>query len=322
MFNERQCSTGRRDCQRSDARKRRARSFSDANALDGIIARVNLQSDDVHPKPALLALADGTLWPGLAFGAVGERSGELVFNTCMTGYQEVLTDPSYHGQIPVMTQPHIGNTGANDEDDESERCWVAGFIVRSASPLASNWRANRTLDAYLRQRNIVGMTEVDTRALVRHIRTRGAMNAALSSVNTNPERLVALARAAPDMNGLDLAREVTCAAPYEVAPDPAPGAMHRMLHVVAYDFGIKRNILRLLAEPQLPRDRRPGAYLGGRRPRAEAGWRLPVQRAGRSRRRNICHRGRPARCWAEFRSSASAWATKSSRWRWAARHTS
>ena len=168
----------------------------------------------------MLALADGTLWPGLAFGAIGERSGELVFNTCMTGYQEVLTDPSYHGQIPVMTQPHIGNTGANDEDDESERCWVAGFIVRSASPLASNWRANRTLDAYLRQREIVGMTDVDTRALVRHIRTRGAMNATLSSMNTEPERLVALARAAPDMNGLDLAREVTCAAPYEIGPDP------------------------------------------------------------------------------------------------------
>ena len=247
MLNGTQCSTGRNDCQRSDARKRRARSFSDANALDGIIARVNLQSDNSRPRSALLALADGTLWPGLAFGAIGERSGELVFNTCMTGYQEVLTDPSYHGQIPVMTQPHIGNTGANDEDDESERCWVAGFIVRSASPLASNWRANRTLDAYLRQREIVGMTDVDTRALVRHIRTRGAMNAALSSVNTDPERLVALARAAPDMNGLDLAREVTCAAPYEVAPDPAPAAMHRMLHVVAYDFGIKRNILRLLA---------------------------------------------------------------------------
>jgi carbamoyl-phosphate synthase small subunit len=195
----------------------------------------------------LLALADGTLWPGLAFGAVGERSGELVFNTCMTGYQEVLTDPSYHGQIPVMTQPHIGNTGANDEDDESERCWVAGFVVRSASPVASNWRANQTLDAYLWQREIVGMTDVDTRALVRHIRTRGAMNAAMSSENTNAQRLVALARAAPDMNLLDLVRDVTCAAPYEVAPCPAPAANRDALHVVAYDFGIKRNILRLLA---------------------------------------------------------------------------
>ena len=95
------------------------------------------------PPPALLALADGTLWPGQAFGALGERTGEVVFNTCMTGYQEILTDPSYHGQIPVMTQPHIGNYGTNDEDDESDRCWVAGFVVRSASPVASNWRAER-----------------------------------------------------------------------------------------------------------------------------------------------------------------------------------
>ena len=192
--------------------------------------------------PALLALADGTLWPGEAFGARGERTGELVFNTSMTGYQEVLTDPSYHGQIPVMTQPHIGNYGANAEDDESARCWVSGFVVRSASPNASNWRATQTLDDYLAARDIVGMTEVDTRALVRHLRIYGAMNAALSSLEPEPERLVALARTAPDMNGRDLAREVTCTKPYEFAP----AAAGRQRHVVAYDFGIKRNILRLL----------------------------------------------------------------------------
>jgi len=197
--------------------------------------------------PALLALADGTLWPGLAFGARGERTGELVFNTSMTGYQEILTDPSYHGQIPIMTQPHIGNTGANGEDDESDRCWVSGFVVRAASPIASNWRAAGTLDAYLAARGVVAMTDADTRALVRHIRTHGALNAALSSVDTDAARLVALARAAPDMNGLDLAREVTCAAAYEVAAQPDPQATHRELHVVAYDFGIKRNILRELA---------------------------------------------------------------------------
>jgi carbamoyl-phosphate synthase small subunit len=196
---------------------------------------------------ALLALADGALWPGLAFGARGEHTGELVFNTGMTGYQEILTDPSYHGQIPIMTQPHIGNYGINDQDDESDRCWVSGFIVRAASPLASNWRAAGTLDAYLKARGVVAMTDGDTRALVRHVRTHGAMNAALSSVNTNATRLIALARAAPDMNGLDLAREVTCAAAYEVTAQPAPGVGRRPLHVVAYDFGIKRNILRELA---------------------------------------------------------------------------
>ena len=144
MLNGTQCSTGRNDCQRTTTRKRRARSFSDANALDGIIARVNLDLKIRARLRPCWPWPTAHLWPGLAFGAVGERSGELVFNTCMTGYQEVLTDPSYHGQIPVMTQPHIGNTGANDEDDESERCWVAGFIVRSASPGASNWRANQT----------------------------------------------------------------------------------------------------------------------------------------------------------------------------------
>jgi len=199
------------------------------------------------PPPALLALADGTLWPGRAFGAAGERTGELVFNTGMTGYQEVLTDPSYHGQIPVMTQPHIGNYGVNEEDDESDRCWVAGFVVRAASPIASNWRAVGTLDAYLKARGVVAMTDVDTRALVRHVRIHGAMNAALSTVNLDGERLIALARAAADMNGLDLVRHVTCAAPYEVPARPDPRVTHRELHVVAYDFGIKRNILRELA---------------------------------------------------------------------------
>lgn len=197
--------------------------------------------------PALLALADGTLWPGRAFGAAGERAGELVFNTSLTGYQEILTDPSYYGQIPIMTQPHIGNYGANDEDDESERAWVAGFIVRAASPLASNWRAVCTLDAYLRARGVTAMTDVDTRALVRHVRIHGAMNAALSTVNLDGERLIELARSAPDMNGLDLVRHVTCRASYEVAAQPDRAASHRELHVIAYDYGIKRNILRELA---------------------------------------------------------------------------
>ena len=211
-------------------------------------------------RPALLALADGSVWPGLAFGTIGQRIGEVVFNTSMSGYQEILTDPSYHGQIVVMTQPHIGNYGVNEEDDESHRSWVAGFVVRDASPIASNWRASRTLHTYLNERGIVGITGVDTRTLVRHIRTHGAMNAAVSSQRPEPDDLVALARSAPDMNGLDLVKEVTCAEPYhwdsgirdwgsgltnsEPTHDPLPLIPR---HVVAYDYGIKRNILRRLA---------------------------------------------------------------------------
>jgi len=203
---------------------------------------------------ALLALADGTLWPGFAFGAIGERTGEVVFNTSITGYQEILTDPSYHGQIVVMTQPHIGNYGANPEDDESQRAWVSGFVVREASPLASNWRATQTLDDYLRERQVIGITDVDTRALVRHIRTHGAQNAALSSANTDPEHVIALARSAPDMNGLDLAKEVTCVEMYHWGLGIGdwglvsnPQSLGPSPHVVAYDYGIKHNILRLLA---------------------------------------------------------------------------
>ena len=154
-------------------------------------------------RAALLVLADGTTWPGLSLGAAGERTGEIVFNTSITGYQEVLTDPSYHGQLVVMSQPHIGNYGTTGEDDESGRAWLAGFVVRAASPLASNWRASSTLDDYLSAQGVAGITEVDTRALIRHIRTHGAQNAALSNVEPDAGRLLTAARAAPDMNGLD-----------------------------------------------------------------------------------------------------------------------
>jgi carbamoyl-phosphate synthase small subunit len=194
-------------------------------------------------------LADGTLWPGRAFGAIGERTGEICFNTSLTGYQEILTDPSYHGQIVVMSQPHIGNTGVNDEDDESSRTWLSGFVVRDASPVTSNWRATKALNDYLRERGVVAISEVDTRALIRHIRTHGAQNAALGSVDPQPERLIALARSAPDMNGLDLAKDVTCAEFYRwenVASNLQPPTSN--FHVVAYDFGVKYNILRLLAD--------------------------------------------------------------------------
>ncbi len=219
--------------------------------------------------PALLALEDGTLWPGLGFGAIGQTSGEIVFNTSLTGYQEILTDPSYHGQLITMTLPHIGNVGTTPEDDESSQVWAAGLIIRQLSPVVSNWRARQPLPDYLAERGIVAITDVNTRALVRHIRTHGAMRAAISSTTTEPEAVLALARAARDMNGLDLAREVSCAEPYHWTEGKdwwQPGGdqlsvnsnqltviSNRLsvnggrFHVVAYDFGIKRNILRLLA---------------------------------------------------------------------------
>lgn len=216
---------------------------------------------------AMIALEDGTTWPGRGFGAIGGTTGEIVFNTSITGYQEILTDPSYHGQIVTMTTPHIGNYGVAPEDDESHRVWVAGFVVRSVSPIVSNWRARQSLPDYLLEHGIVGVTDVDTRALVRHIRTHGAMRAAISSSDPDPERLIALARASRDMNGLDLAREVSCAKLYRwtesqdwwrpssnetlenglVQDDVVRRGEKRPFHVVAYDFGIKRNILRLLA---------------------------------------------------------------------------
>ncbi len=204
-------------------------------------------------NPCLLALADGTLWPGRAFGAIGERTGEICFNTGLTGYQEILTDPSYHGQIVVMTQPHIGNYGVNADDDESRRAWLSGFVVREASPITSNWRATQSLDHYLRERGVVAISDVDTRALVRHIRTQGAQNAALSSANLQPDRLIALARSAPDMNGLDLAQAVTCTEAWQLATGSWQLAASHQLpaanyHVVAYDYGIKHNILRLLMQ--------------------------------------------------------------------------
>lgn len=207
---------------------------------------------------ALLALEDGTVWSGAAFGARGETTGEVVFNTSMTGYQEVLTDPSYYGQIVVMTSVHIGNTGINDEDGESTRAWLAGFAVRESSPRVSNWRANRSLDDYLQQQGIVSISGLDTRGLVRHIRSQGALRGALSNLDPDPDRLVDLARHSLSMNGADLVRYVTSDRPlswtepadaqwYALASTTPDAALpHRPFHVIAYDYGIKRNILRLL----------------------------------------------------------------------------
>ncbi len=199
---------------------------------------------------AILALEDGTFFVGRGFGASGATTGEVVFNTALCGYQEVLTDPSYRGQIVTMTYPHIGNYGVNVEDVESARPQVAGFVVREASTRASSWRASGELHRYLEEAGVVGISEVDTRALTRHIRSRGAMRGVISTVEADPDALVAMARGARSMIGLDLAREVTCAERYRFADDAPPAGEARATHrfrVAAYDLGMKRNILRLLA---------------------------------------------------------------------------
>ncbi|HVE99067.1 MAG TPA: glutamine-hydrolyzing carbamoyl-phosphate synthase small subunit [Mycobacteriales bacterium] len=193
-------------------------------------------------RPALLVLEDGTTYRGAAFGADGESFGEAVFNTGMTGYQETLTDPSYHRQVVVMTTPHVGNTGTNDVDPESARIWVAGFVVRDVSPVASSWRARRSLDAELREAGVVGVAGVDTRAVTRRLRDAGAMRCAVSSVETDPDALLERVLASPGMAGADLAREVSTPHPYVV---PAVG--DRRFRVAAVDLGMKRSTPAYLA---------------------------------------------------------------------------
>jgi carbamoyl-phosphate synthase small subunit len=202
----------------------------------------------VSPDKAWLALEDGVFFEGRSFGHQGETTGEVVFNTALCGYQEVLTDPSYAGQIVTMTYPHIGNYGVNLDDVESSHPQVAGFVVREASTRASSWRASGELHRYLDEAGVVGISEVDTRALTRHLRTHGAQRGAISTRTHDRDALVALARASRSMVGLDLAREVTCEVAFEQAalqPPTAGGAPYR---VVAYDFGMKHNILRMLRE--------------------------------------------------------------------------
>ena len=196
----------------------------------------------VHSQSAILALEDGRVFRGHSWGAEGEACGEMVFNTSMTGYQEVLTDPSYAGQIVCMTYPLIGNYGVNHEDTESSRPWIEGFVVREASRVASNWRSENTLDEYLKRWNIVAIDHIDTRALVRHIRDKGAMRACLSTVDENADSVIEKARASAPMENRELASVVTTTRPYNV---PAEGA--ERFHVVCYDFGVKTNSLRELA---------------------------------------------------------------------------
>src|ERR1044071_8669740 len=193
--------------------------------------------------PAVLALEDGRTFRGRSWAAEGEVCGEMVFNTSMTGYQEVLTDPSYAGQIVCITYPLIGNYGVNSEDEESARPWVEGFVVREASRMASSWRSQESLDDYLQRWKIVAIEGIDTRALVRHIRDKGAMRAGLSSVDLDTGSLINKTRQSPSMENRELASVVTTQTSYEV---PAEG--DERFHVVCYDFGVKRNSLRELAQ--------------------------------------------------------------------------
>lgn len=214
----------------------------------------------VHPK-ALIALADGTVFTGISIGAPGHTTGEVVFNTSLTGYQEILTDPSYCRQIVTLTYPHIGNTGANSEDVEADRIHAAGLIIKDLPLLASNFRSQESLDAYLQREGTVAIAGLDTRALTRRLRTHGAQNGCILALpegealtDAHRAKAIELAKAAPNMAGLDLAQVVSATSPYpwtqtewqlgfgygeQIAP---------RFHVVAYDFGVKKNILRMLSE--------------------------------------------------------------------------
>jgi len=190
-----------------------------------------------------LALEDGTLFEGESFGAGGKKAGEIVFNTSMAGYQEILTDPSYRGQIVSMTYPLIGNYGVNPEDVESSRPRVEGFAVREYCDYPDNWRSRGTLADYLRESGVVAISEIDTRALTKHIRTAGAMRAVIAAGDCSPEELVREAREFPGLVGRDLVREVTCASAYRWEGEAGP----KRFKVVAYDFGMKYNIARMLS---------------------------------------------------------------------------
>lgn len=206
---------------------------------------------------ACLALEDGRLFSGTGFGVEGVTTGELVFNTSMTGYQEILTDPSYYRQIVTMTVSHVGNTGVNQQDVESDRIWVSGFVVRALSPVVSSWREQGALADWLREQGIIGISGVATRALVRHIRSQGVMRAAIAHGEAagDTDALIEQARNSPDMSGANLVDAVTTREPYNWADHSDPQWYHRLEQqevsgplIVAWDYGIKRNILRMMAD--------------------------------------------------------------------------
>ncbi|SFG93091.1 glutamine-hydrolyzing carbamoyl-phosphate synthase small subunit [Neptunomonas qingdaonensis] len=207
-------------------------------------------------RPAILALEDGSIFRGIAIGADGQSSGEVVFNTSMTGYQEILTDPSYCRQIVTLTYPHIGNTGTNDEDEESAGTWVSGLVIRDLPLMASNFRNQRSLDQYLKDHNIVGIADIDTRRLTRILREKGCLNGCIMAGEVNEQDALAQAKSFPGLKGMDLAKEVSVSEAYEWNSSTWKlGVGHsernpseQPFHVVAYDFGVKRNILRMLVE--------------------------------------------------------------------------
>jgi carbamoyl-phosphate synthase small subunit len=206
--------------------------------------------------PAILALEDGTVFRGISIGAAGSTVGEVVFNTAMTGYQEILTDPSYSRQIVTLTYPHIGNTGVNDADRESARVMAAGLVIRDLPLAMSNWRAKGTLQDYLTAEKIIAIAGIDTRKLTRLLRTQGAQNGCImAGAKVDEATALKAARAFPGLKGMDLARVVSCATPYEwhegswqLETDASPSVKGGRFHVVAYDYGIKRNILRILVD--------------------------------------------------------------------------
>jgi len=211
-------------------------------------------------KPALLALEDGSLFHGMSIGIDGETTGEVVFNTAMTGYQEILTDPSYCKQIITLTYPHIGNVGTNDDDEESSKIVSSGLVIRDMPLLASNWRSQMTLDEYLQKNNVIGICDIDTRKLTRILREKGAQNGCIvAGANIDPDAAIAAARGFPGLKGMDLAKEVTTKTPYEwvqgswTLESGLPDAPHPIdeklpYRIVAYDYGVKRNILRMLVD--------------------------------------------------------------------------
>lgn len=203
--------------------------------------------ENLLPKsePAILALADGSVFEGISVGASGETQGEVVFNTAMTGYQEILTDPSYAKQIVTLTYPHIGNTGINAEDDESNRVFAAGLIIREMSPIVSNWRATRSLPEFLKAHNVVAIANMDTRQLTHLLREKGAQNGCIMTGKIDPELALKKARAFPGLNGKDLAIEVSTKEQYDFTHTHTHTHIH---HIVVYDFGVKHNILRLLVD--------------------------------------------------------------------------
>jgi len=207
-----------------------------------------------HHQTAILALADGTIFRGISIGATGHAVGEVVFNTAMTGYQEILTDPSYCRQIVTLTYPHIGNTGTNSEDAESTQIHAAGLVIRDLPIQSSNWRSSEDLGAYLQRHNVVAIADIDTRKLTRLLREKGAQSGCLMAGDIDEARAIELARGFPGLAGMDLAKVVSCDQPYvwqegewKLGSGFTPQDNPRF-HVVAYDYGIKRNILRMLAE--------------------------------------------------------------------------